>query len=151
MKKFLYIIQRIFNKQNVRRDSQNELLQETRPLIQLGHDTTQTNHSSAPKSLYPLHMQRCRGNLSCTVCPEDTFTSIQRPMLGKYCYVLSFYNAWFYPHRMKSITFGSFRPPRSPNITWPSSLSSSFIMSASDLRFWRALKPQIYRHIMKSM
>ena len=36
---------------------------------------------------------------------------------------------------------GSIRPPRSPNIIWPS-LSS--ITGANDLGCWRALKPQTY-------
>ena len=37
---------------------------------------------------------------------------------------------------------GSVKPPRSPNIIFPS--LSSFITGANDLRCWRALKPQIY-------
>ena len=44
-------------------------------------------------------------------------------------------------------TSGSFRPPRSPNIIWPS-LSSIIIHYGrhNDLRCWRALKPEIYIH-----
>ena len=42
---------------------------------------------------------------------------------------------------------GSFRPPRSLNIIWPS-LSSSFITGTNDLNCWRAQKPQYtYIHI----
>ena len=46
---------------------------------------------------------------------------------------------------------GSFRPPWSPNIIWPSyHRQSSFIMGANDLRCWRALKSQIYIHTWKA-
>ena len=41
---------------------------------------------------------------------------------------------------------GSVRPPKSPNIIWPSLSSSIIITGASDLGCWRALKPQIYQY-----
>ena len=51
-----------------------------------------------------------------------------------------FFGGFSSPVRQMS---GSFRPLRSPNIIWPS-LLSSFITGANDLRCWSALKPQIY-------
>ena len=57
------------------------------------------------------------------------------PRSGQVSWV-RFFSGFSSPVRQMS---GSFRPPRSPNIIWPS--LSSFITGANDLRCWRALKP----------
>ena len=65
------------------------------------------------------------------------------PRSGQVSWV-RFFRGFSSPIRQMS---GSFRPPRSPNIIWP---SLSFIMGANDLRCWCALKPQIYKHTYES-